>query len=177
MDHVGNADLYRWCKIPARELSGHPDLRAKFRVVADSAEMGRLMAEELVNVVEANNRQGSPTRAIVPCGPMCWYEPFTQLVNTRGVSLRQLSVFHMDECLDWQGRPLPARHPYNFRSFMEKHFYDGIRPELQVPQAQRFWLLPSTAETVRAAIDAAAIDITVGEIGRASCRERVFLRV
>ena len=166
MDHVRNADLYRWCRIPARELPGHPRLRAKFRLVADSAEMGRLMAEELVGVIAANNRQGLPTRAIIPCGPVCWYAPFAELVNTRGISLRQLSVFHMDECLDWQGRPLPARHPYNFRSFMEKHFYDGIRSELQVPEAQRFWLLPSTAETVRAAIAAAAIDITMGGWGQ-----------
>jgi glucosamine-6-phosphate deaminase len=166
MDHVRNTDLYRWCRIPARELPGHPHLRAKFLLVADSAEMGRLMAEELVAVIAANNQQGLPTRAIIPCGPVCWYAPFTELVNIGGVSLRSLSVFHMDECLDWQGRPLPARHPYNFRSFMEKHFYDGIRSELQVPEAQRFWLLPATAETVRAAIAAAAIDITMGGWGQ-----------
>ena len=166
MDHVRSADLYRWCRIPARELPGHPQLRAKFRLVADSAEMGGLMAKELVAVVDENNRQGLPTRAIIPCGPVCWYAPFTKLVNTRSVSLRRLSVFHMDECLDWQGRPLPAKHPYNFRSFMEAHFYGGIRPELQVPETQRFWLLPSTAETVRAAIDAAAIDITIGGWGQ-----------
>ena len=166
MDHVRRADLYRWCKIPAKELAGHPQLRAKFRLVADSAAMGRLMAEELVAVVEANNQRSSPTRAIIPCGPVCWYAPFTDMVNKRGVSLKLLSVFHMDECLDWQGRPLPAMHPYNFRSFMEKHFYGGIRPELQVPAAQRFWLLPSTAETVRIFIDAAPIDITVGGWGQ-----------
>jgi glucosamine-6-phosphate deaminase len=166
MDHVRSAELYRWCKITARELPGHPQLRAKFRLVADSAEMGRLMAEELVAAIEANNRQGLPTRAIIPCGPVCWYAPFTKLVNTRSVSLRRLSVFHMDECLDWQGRPLPTKHPYNFRSFMEAHFYGGIRPELQVPEAQRFWLSPSTAETVRAAIAAAPIDVTIGGWGQ-----------
>ena len=49
---------------------------------------------------------------------------------------------------------------------MEKHFYGGIRSELQVPEDQRFWLLPSTAEQVRAAIDAAPIDITVGGWGQ-----------
>ncbi|MBZ5573854.1 MAG: hypothetical protein LAO09_18470 [Acidobacteriia bacterium] len=166
MDHVRRADLYRWCRIPARELAGHPQLRGKFRMVADSAEMGNLMAEELAAVIEANNRQGLPTRAIIPCGPMCWYAPFTDLVNTRGLSLRQLSVFHMDECLDWQNRPLPKNHPYNFRSFMETHFYGGIRPELQVPEQQRFWLLPSTADSVRAAIAAAPVDITVGGWGQ-----------
>jgi len=37
---------------------------------------------------------------------------------------------------------------------------------LAVPDVQRFWLLPSTAETVRAAISAAPIDITVGGWGQ-----------
>jgi glucosamine-6-phosphate deaminase len=72
----------------------------------------------------------------------------------------------MDECLDWQGRPLPARHPYNFRAFMERHFYGGIRPELNVPEAQRFWLLPSTIERVREAIGEAPIDLTLGGWGQ-----------
>ena len=166
MANVLRTDLYRWCKVPAGGLPSHPDLRTRFRVVRDSVEMGQLMAEELVSLVEANNQRCCPTRAIIPCGPSCWYAPYTELVNARSVSLRNLSVFHMDECLDWQGQPLPANHPYNFRTFMEKHFYGGIDAALQVPEAQRFWLLPSTAERVRAAIDSAPIDITVGGWGQ-----------
>ena len=166
MDHVLSADLYRWCKIPASDLPGHPDLRAKFRIVRDSVEMGQLLAQELVAEIETHNRQGQPTRAIIPCGPSCWYAPFTALVNSQNVSLRNFFVFHMDECLDWQARPLPKKHPYNFRSFMEKHFYGGIRPELQVPDNHRFWLLPSTLEKVQTAIDSAPIDITVGGWGQ-----------
>ena len=159
-------DLYRWCSIPAEKLSAHPELRARFRMVRDSAEMGRLMAQELVDVIVASNQKNSPTRAIIPCGPKCWYAPFTELVNSKKVSLRNLSVFHMDECLDWQGRLLPAKHPYNFRSFMEEHFYGGISAELAVPEKQRFWLTPSTAEKVGATIAAAPIDITVGGWGQ-----------
>lgn len=166
MDHMQRSDVYRWCKIPAKELPDHAQLRTKFRMVRDSAEMGLLMAEELGQEIEANNRKGSATRAIIPCGPSCWYAPFTELVNRRGLSLRNLFVFHMDECLDWQARPLPAGHPYNFRSFMEKHFYGGIRAELAVPQEQRFWLLPGTMEKVAAAINAAPIDVTVGGWGQ-----------
>jgi glucosamine-6-phosphate deaminase len=49
---------------------------------------------------------------------------------------------------------------------MEKYFYGGIRADLAVPQQQRFWLLPSTADQVRAAIDSAPIDITVGGWGQ-----------
>lgn len=163
---ISKTDLYQWCKIPRDKLASHPRLRVRFRIVRDSAEMGQLMAEEFCEVIEANNANREPTRAIVPCGPVCWYAPFTNLVNTRNISLRNLWVFHMDECLDWQGRPLPAAHPYNFRTFMEKHFYDGIRPELQVPQEQRFWLLPSTMDQISAAIQSAPIDITIGGWGQ-----------
>jgi glucosamine-6-phosphate deaminase len=166
MNPVLKQDLYQWCKIPAQDLVNHPGRRVPFRMVHDSAEMGALMAQELVEVIEANNRKNSPTRAIIPCGPKCWYAPFTDLVNSRNVSLRNLSIFHMDECLDWQARPLPANHPYNFRTFMEKHFYGGIRQDLAVPEPQRFWLLPSTADRVSAAIAVAPIDITVGGWGQ-----------
>jgi glucosamine-6-phosphate deaminase len=166
VSQISKADLYRWCKIPAEQLVDHPDLTVRFRMVADSEEMGRLMAQDLIEVIAANNARAAATRAIIPCGPKCWYAPFTELVNSRSVSLRNLFVFHMDECLDWQGRTLPTNHPYNFRTFMEKHFYGGIKPSLAVPEAQRLWLVPSTAEVVRAAINAGPVDITVGGWGQ-----------
>ncbi|MGA7771288.1 MAG: hypothetical protein WCA27_34255 [Candidatus Sulfotelmatobacter sp.] len=166
MTSVSKSDLYRWCRVPARDLPSHPQLKIRFRMVRDSAEMGQLMAEELASLIDSKNARGLPTRAIVPCGPKCWYEPFTNLVNTRRIFLRNLSVFHMDECLDWQGRPLPINHPYNFRAFMERHFYGGIDPDLAVPEAQRFWLLPTTAEQVRVAIEQAPVDLTLGGWGQ-----------
>jgi glucosamine-6-phosphate deaminase len=158
--------LYKWCSIPARELAQHPGLKVPFRVVRDSREMGELMARELVEVIEENSRRGRATRAIIPCGPTCWYKPYTELINSRILSLANLFVFHMDECLDWQGRLLPRNHPYNFRSYMEKHFYGGIRQELAVPEAQRFWLTPATVQKVAEAISQAPIDITLGGWGQ-----------
>lgn len=159
-------ELRRWCAIPAAELSGHRELRVPYRQVADSIELGALMAEELVQAIEENNKQGRPTRAIIPCGPTCWYEPFQSLVNAHGVSLNGLHVFHMDECLDWEGKLLPRNHPYNFRTFMERNFYGSIRPDLAVPEAQRYWLEPATMEQVRSAINEAPVDITIGGWGQ-----------
>jgi glucosamine-6-phosphate deaminase len=166
MQYVGVLDLRRWCEIPAEELPGRRDLKVPFRLVRDAFQMGRLMASELVETIEANNGEGVPTRVIIPCGPSCWYGPWTDLVNSRHVPLRDVSVFHMDECLDWQGRPLARNHPYNFRTFMEQHFYGGIAPELSVPESQRFWLLPSTVERVQEAITTAPIDLTIGGWGQ-----------
>jgi len=165
-DFVDTQQLLEWCRIPAEELPGHPDLRVPYLQVKDSLVLGELMAEELADIIEENNRNHRPTRAIIPCGPKCWYLPFTERVNARRLSLRNLFVFHMDECLDWQGRLLPDNHPYNFRTFMEKHFYGAIDAGLAVPEEQRFWLSPETMVTVKAAIDAAPIDITVGGWGQ-----------
>ena len=49
--------LYAWCAMPAEELEGHPELKVPFRLVPDSAAMGRLLAEELVSDVETANRE------------------------------------------------------------------------------------------------------------------------
>ncbi len=165
MATIDPEDLERWCRIPVDDLASHPT-RIPFRIVADSAEMGLLMARELVDLVAERGAEGLSTRAIVPCGPSCWYEPFTEEVNARGISLRNLTVFHMDECLDWQGRPLPEAHPYNFRAVMEHRFYGGILPELAVPEQQRRWLLPSTAEGIAADLADAPADLTLGGWGQ-----------
>ena len=159
-------DLYQWCRIPSHELAAHPARKVPFRLCRDSAEMGALMARELVDEIQTRNRRGEPTRAIIPCGPSCWYEPFTELVNRERVSLRNLVVFHMDECLDWQGRELPRRHPYSFRGFMEQHFYAPVDPALAVPEENRDWLTARNVDEVRERIAAAPIDITYGGWGQ-----------
>lgn len=166
MDFVRPQNLYEWCRIPADQLEVHPGLKVPFRLVKTREEMGGMMAAKLVKVVEKNNAEGRPTRAIIPCGPSCWYEPWTRMVNEKNLSLGNLTVFHMDECLDWQARPLPKGHPYNFRSFMEEHFYGGIKPELNVPEEQRFWPAPDTIGTIADEIIRAPIDITLGGWGQ-----------
>ncbi len=72
MHQVESADLFRWCAIPAAELPSHPQLRVPFRLVADYVAMGRLLAAELIETIEANNAAGLDTRVIIPCGPSCW---------------------------------------------------------------------------------------------------------
>jgi glucosamine-6-phosphate deaminase len=158
--------LYRWCAIPYDRLESHPERRVPFRLVEDSAEMGDLMARELVDAILAAGAAGKPFRAVIPCGPSCWYKPFTDLVNRERVSLKHLTVFHMDECLDWQGQELPRSHPYSFRGFMERYFYGPVDPELAVPEASRHWPRVDNIEVIREAVAAAPIDLTYGGWGQ-----------
>jgi len=159
-------NLYAWCSVPFDKLSTHPDRRVPFRIVNDSIEMGKNMARDLVDVIVKNNELKRSTRAIIPCGPKSWYAPFRKMVNEENVSLKKLSVFHMDECLDWQGRLLPKNHPYNFRTFMETHFYGGINEDLSVPEEQRFFPTPYNIPEIDRAISEDPIDITLGGWGQ-----------
>ena len=166
MSSITPQDLYAWCKIPYGDLETHPQRKIPFRLCRDSDEMGRLMARELVDEIAAQARRGGLIRAIIPCGPACWYKPFADLVNREKVSLRSLVVFHMDECLDWQGRELPRGHPYSFRGFMEEHFYAPVAPELAVLEENRNWLNASNVEEIKQKIASAPLDITYGGWGQ-----------
>ena len=160
------SELYQWCSIPSDLLVDNPALKVPFRMVKDSGEMGEMMAAELADLIKMNNAKGRPTIAIIPCGPSCWYKPFTDLVNREQVSLKELIVFHMDECLDWQGRELPEKHPYNFRTIMEKHFYAPVPSGLSVPRQNRRWLNANNIQQIEKEIEDADIDITLGGWGQ-----------
>jgi len=166
MSEINKQELYQWCQIPYTELECHPLRKTSFRLCRDSQDMGRLMARELVDEIQEHNCRHEVTRAIIPCGPNCWYAPFTALVNQEKVSLKNLMVFHMDESLDWQGKPLPLKHPYCFRGFMEEHFYDPIDPALSVPEENRRFLEVNNIDQIQAEIAAAPVDITYGGWGQ-----------
>jgi glucosamine-6-phosphate deaminase len=162
---ITKEDLYEWCRIPINRLK-EASTRIPFRIVKDSEAMGTLMAEELVEEIERANEEHRVYRAIIPCGPNCWYEPFTTLVNQRNVSLKNFVVFHMDECLGWDGGLLDECDPYNFKSFMLRHFYRPIREELAVLEKHRFFLQPDNLDYIKEQLNLAPIDMTYGGWGQ-----------
>ena len=163
---VDKKQLYNWCSIPADELVGHKDLKTQFRMVKESTDMGELMAREFVEDIKKSNEEGRIYRAIVPCGPKSWYEPFTRMVNEEKVSLQNMIVFHMDECLDWEGKLLATNDPYNFKTFMLEYFYGGIDPEFEVMPENRHFLCPENMFEISKKIAEAPIDITLGGWGQ-----------
>ena len=130
-------ELFAWCKIPTDELENHPAARIKIKVLPTTDDVHQYCAREMLEEVKANNRAGLPTRWILPCGPTKQYPYFLKWVNTERVSLKNLHVFHMDDGLDWQGRPLPMDHPYCYQGWMRRNFYAPMDPELAVPEEQR----------------------------------------
>ena len=163
---INKKDLYSWCSIPLEELERHKGLKVRFRVVESSEEMGLLMARELIDGIIQANRENRTFRAIVPCGPKSWYEPFTNTVNAEKVSLKNVVVFHMDECLDWEGNLLAKNDPFNFQTFMEKSFYDPVDKELAVKPENRLFLNPETMHSIKQKIREYPIDYTLGGWGQ-----------
>lgn len=166
MQIITSAELYKWCKIHVDQLEQSTLTKMPFRICNDSKEMGLMMAHELVDEIKSNNKLEKTTRAIIPCGPSSWYNPFVDIVNTEKVNLKSFEVFHMDECLDWQGQELPIAHPYSFRGFMERNFYNPIDMELSVPINNRYWLNANNVEYIKEKIWEAPIDITYGGWGQ-----------
>ena len=158
--------LYAWCSVPADSLLHHDDRKIPLRLCTDGFEMGELMARELVDEIQRGVTQKRKFRVIIPCGPRAWYEPFARIVNQENVSLSHVEVFHMDECLDWEGRLLPRSHPYSFRGFMQKQFYDPVGPELSVEVRNRHWLEPGTMSEIEELIAAEPIDLVYGGWGQ-----------
>lgn len=166
MSDINIKDLYNWCKIPVEQLVNHRDLKVPFRLVSNSKEMGELMARDFAEEIKRANSERRQLRAIVPCGPKSWYSPFTRIVNEEKISLRNMTVFHMDECLNWEGNLLAKNDPYNFRTFMEKYFYGDILSDLAVPPEQRFFPNPALIDRIKAKIEEAPVDITLGGWGQ-----------
>jgi len=162
---IDKKNLYEWCSIKVENLE-NIHTRTPFRMVADSAQIGALMARELADEMIAANKDGREFRAIIPCGPNCWYEPFCRIINKEHISLKKLFVFHMDECLDWQGQLLAKNDPYNFRTHMENHFYGPVDSELAVPEENRYFLTPEKMYEIKELIWAKPVDITMGGWGQ-----------
>lgn len=129
--------LVRWCSVPATQLEGHPELTIPIEVVATPEDVYRTIAKEMFSELSANDSAGAETRWVLPCGPVGQYPLFAELVNASKVSLAGLHIFHMDDFLDWQGRPLDVHHPFSMRGSMMRNFYELLDDDHLIPESNR----------------------------------------
>ena len=154
---ITREQMLRWCTISHDALCDHPERKIGQVVIRPTpndtmAYVGHLMADE----VRRNNAAGKPTRWVLPAGPRKQYETFIEEVIRDRISLKGLTVFHMDEWLDWNGRPYPyANSPRSLRGNMDAIFYGKIPDELNVPPEQRIWPDLADLDALDRAVDAA----------------------
>jgi len=145
--------LYEWCQVSVEDLENHPDLKMKLKILDTKDEVYQWTAEDLLAEVKSNNAAGKPTRWILPCGPTHQYPIFSRMVNEQQVSLKNVHVFHMDDLLTWETRPLPLGHPLSYQGWMRRIFYDTVEPELAIPENQRHFPNPFDIDAVSRAIE------------------------
>ncbi len=108
--------------------------RYPLRILPNKQSLYEWLARYMADEIKANNAQGKPTRWILPVGPKSQYPILAQITNQERISWKNVLAFHMDEYLDWQGRPVPIDHPFSFRRYCQKYIYDLIDPELRPPE-------------------------------------------
>ncbi|WP_262396205.1 6-phosphogluconolactonase [Youxingia wuxianensis] len=159
--------LYEWCRIPADQLENHPDSKIKLKIFENKAdapvEVGNMMADEVI----ANNKAGKPTKWVLPAGPMGQYVTFAERVNKERISLKNVYVFHMDDFLDWQGRPYPVQNDYySLEGNMLADFYGKIDPELNIPEDHRFFPRINDIDFIDKKVEElGGIDTLIGGLG------------
>ena len=136
---IDSESLKNWCKVPVDQLESHPEAKVKIKILSKPDEVHYYTARMMADEVKDNNTKGLSTRWILPCGPTGQYKYFAKIINEEKISLKDLYVFHMDDCLDWQGRPLPLDHQFSYQGQMLKIFYAPIDEALSVPESQRYF--------------------------------------
>lgn len=163
---INPEDLLRWCSVPADQLRDHPERRMRVDVVQTPDDVYRTIAREMYEELSANVEAGRETRWVLPCGPMDQYGSFAELVNASSLNLDGLHVFHMDDFLDWQARPLPVDHPFSLRGSMLRGFYGLLDAKHTVPEDQRHFPDPYEPDALSEAIAVhGGIDTVWGGIG------------
>ncbi len=104
-----------------------------FTVYGEKQMIYEKFADEILEIIRANNWEGRDTKLILPVGPKLHYPILIRRANEEGVSFRRVYIFMMDEYLDWQGRMIPQEHHLSFRGYLRGELA-GLKDELKLPE-------------------------------------------
>src|SRR5687767_13062367 len=88
-------------------------------VLPDIKELHRHFANSIAWTVASNNAASKSTALILPYGPTGQYPLLKNILNREGISLKDASLFFMDEQADAFGETLPSSHPLSFKGGIE----------------------------------------------------------
>jgi glucosamine-6-phosphate deaminase len=150
--------------IPAEALPRRSKVRVE--ILPDLEALYDHLARSIVDEIVSRNAAGQPTRLILPVGPVDHYPRLVEMSNRERIAWHTVHAFHMDDYLDWQGRPLPLDHPLSFEGYMRRTVYDRLDPDLGIPAAQICFPDPRNLDRISQRIAAVGgIDTCYGGIG------------
>jgi glucosamine-6-phosphate deaminase len=151
-------------QLPPEELEPRSGIPVK--VLPDYESLYDAVAEMMIRFIE--EKKGEKVTMILPVGPTQQYPVFAKKVNERGISLKNLWTFNMDEFLDRNGKTIPESHPLSFKGDMMQNFYGLIRPELRMPIEQMHFPRHDNLEEIDRAFDRHApdgVDLCLAAVG------------
>ena len=162
---ITREDLQNWCSIPMQDLAGHRDSKVKL-TLGEKDRLPQMMCDLLVEELIDHNRRGLPTRWILPCHKG-QFRHLVDRVNREHIDMRHVHIFHMDDFLDWQGRPFPVKDAFtSARGTFQAELYDKIDDALNVPASQRYFPDPCNPDALDEQVKAVGgIDTLVGGVG------------
>lgn len=139
--NIKREDLLKWCKIPMEQLEANSDRKCNIRISNEKEELYKEIGEIMANELLGHNRRGLLTKWILPSGHLDQYRYFASIVNEQDISTENLHIFHMDEWLDWEFRPIKADETSfaSSRSTMQRGFYDLLDKKHQIPKENIHW--------------------------------------
>lgn len=135
-------------------------------VMESDQEIFRSMADEMIEIIQANNEKKEPSVFIVPVGPTGQYPYFVERVNREGISLKRTWFINMDEYLTDEDEWINEEHPMSFRKFMNDEVYGRIHEDLVMDENQRILPDPKDLGRVGRVIEELGkLDAVFGGIG------------
>lgn len=142
------------------------DAKFSFSVYPENKDIFKAMADDMADMIAANNIIGKKTVFICPVGPVGQYPFFVDRVNEENISLKNVWFINMDEYLDDDRQWVPMDHPLSFRGFMERSVYGKIKEELVMPKEQRVFPDPNDLGYIPELIERlGGVDACFGGIG------------
>jgi glucosamine-6-phosphate deaminase len=157
-------NLPDYLALPANELTRTAKIRLE--ILPDLSALYQHFARSIADEIKENNRQGKPTRLILPVGPLGQFPILAEISNRERISWKNVFTFNMDEYCDWQGRAVPITHPLSFRGFIYKNLFDCLDAEIRIPNDHIHFPDPLNLEQISERIQAVGgVDTCYGGIG------------
>ena len=127
-------------------------------------ELHAHFARSIASRVATNNEAGRPTRLIVPYGPTGQYPILRDILNREKISLRDSTLFFMDEYADSSGRAVAPDHPLSFKGSIA-WLWDELDAPLRARPENVLFPDQLNAAAIARDIEANGVEACYGGIG------------
>ena len=158
--HTTESEMANHLSIPPESLgAGTPVI---VTVVGDLQAVAQHFATALFDEI----RKKPDAVLILPVGPVDQFPILASMVNDASLDCRSVLIINMDEYLTEGDTWIPIDHPLSFRGYMNRMFYDRIKPELAPLPANRIFPDPGDLGSIQGIIDSrGGVDTCYGGIG------------